>query len=143
MTIDAIAATGGTAGLTTGRTADRVPRQEMDGQLFLKLLVTQLSHQDPSNPMDTNAMISQTTELATMERLTELATRVEESFSLQMRSAASDLIGREVEYLGPGGSVVKGVATSVSFAGPVPLVNVGGGSVALDQISSVHSSHPH
>ena len=76
MTIDAISATASTPSLTTGRTAARVPKQEMDGELFLKLLVTQLSHQDPSSPMDTNAMISQTTELATMERLTELATRL-------------------------------------------------------------------
>ena len=139
MTIDAISATASTPSLTTGRTAARVPKQEMDGELFLKLLVTQLSHQDPSSPMDTNAMISQTTELATMERLTELATRVEESFSLQMRTAASDLIGREVDYLDATGATMTGVATSVSFAGPVPLVNIDGAAVALDQISSVRS----
>ena len=84
-------------------------------------------------------MISQTTELATMERLTALATQVQESFSLQMRTAASALIGKEVDYLDAAGATVKGVATSVSFAGPVPLVNIDGKAVALDSISAVRS----
>ncbi|MFB6610615.1 flagellar hook capping FlgD N-terminal domain-containing protein [Agromyces sp. NPDC056379] len=142
MTVDALTApTGSGTGpsLYTGATAKRAPKQEMDGELFLKLLVTQLSHQDPSSPMDTNAMISQTTELATMERLTALATQVQESFSLQMRTAASALIGKEVDYLDATGATVKGVATSVSFSGPVPLVNIDGKAVALDSISAVRS----
>jgi flagellar basal-body rod modification protein FlgD len=142
MTVDALTAPTGSAtgpSLYTGRTATRAPKQEMDGELFLKLLVTQLSHQDPSSPMDTNAMISQTTELATMERLTALATQVQESFSLQMRTSASALIGREVDYLDATGATVKGVATSVSFSGPVPLVNIDGKAVALDAISAVRS----
>jgi len=41
-------------------------KQEMDSELFMKLLVTQLRNQDPSSPMDTNEMITQTTQLATM-----------------------------------------------------------------------------
>ena len=142
MTVDALTATagsGGTSSLHTGNTTTSAPKQEMNSELFLKLLVTQLSHQDPSSPMDTNAMISQTTELATMERLTALATQVQESFSLQMRTAASALIGKEVEYLDATGATVKGIATSVSFSRPVPLVNIDGKAVALDSISAVRS----
>lgn len=139
-TIDALAATGATTSTSLYATAaSRAPKQEMDGEMFLSLLVTQLANQDPSNPMDTNEMIGQTTQLATMEQLTTLTTRQLESFSLQMRSAASALIGREVEYVDAGGKTVTGTVESVSFAGPVPLVNVGGTAVALDSISSVRS----
>lgn len=138
-------AVGATATATTNGTSlytgsnSRAPKQEMDGEMFLSLLVTQLANQDPSSPMDTNEMISQTTQLATMERLTAMQAQQQESFSLQMRSSAAALIGRDVEYTDAAGKTVTGTAASVSFAGPVPLVNVGGAAVALDQISSVRS----
>lgn len=133
-TVDAVGATSATLQTTA---AARPPKQEMDGELFLKLLVTQLANQDPSSPMDTNEMIGQTTQLATMEQLTTLTARQQESFSLQMRQAAAALIGSEVDYAGPDGKTVTGTVTSVSFAGPVPLVNVGGTAVALDAIAAV------
>lgn len=141
MPVDAIgaAAPADGASLYTGASTTRTPKQEMDGELFLQLLVTQLANQDPSSPMDTNAMIGQTTQLATMEQLTALSKRQEESFSLQMRTAAAALIGKEVEYLDADGATVKGVAGSVSFAGPIPTVDVGGVAVALDALSAVRT----
>lgn len=117
--------------------AVRTPKQEMDGELFMSLLVTQMKHQDPSSPMDTNAMISQFTELATMEKLTTMASNSSEGFSLQMRSAAAALIGQTVTYLDASGREVTGEAKSVSYAGGVPTVSVDGVDVTLDSISAV------
>jgi len=109
----------------------------MDSELFLTLLVTQLRNQDPSSPMDTNEMIGQTTNLATMEQLTNMAAMSEENFSLQMRMAAAGLIGQTVTYLNEAGESVSGTATSVSYRYGVPTVNVDGVDVKLDAISGV------
>ena len=117
--------------------ATRDPKQTMDSEVFMHLLVTQLRNQDPSSPMDTNQMISQTTELAMMEQLTTMAGLDEENFSLQMRTSAAALIGRTVSYTGPDGVAVTGVATSVSFVNAVPTVTVGGKEIQLDWISGV------
>jgi flagellar basal-body rod modification protein FlgD len=138
MPVDAITATGG--GIYTNSPA-REPKQVMDNEVFMSLLVTQLRNQDPSSPMDTNQMIGQTTQLAMMEQLTKLSTLNEENFSLQMRSAAAALIGKEVSYTGADGkTTVTGIATAVSFAGPVPQVTVGETDVALDAISGVNTA---
>lgn len=117
--------------------SNRATANTMDSEMFMKLLVTQLKNQDPSTPMDTNAMMSQTTQLAMMEQVTAQTTTANENFSLQMRIAASNLVGREVSYTGPDGVEVKGTATSVSFAEAVPKVSVGGKEVALDLISGI------
>lgn len=117
--------------------SSRATANTMDSEMFMKLLVTQLKNQDPSTPMDTNAMMSQTTQLAMMEQVTAQTTTANENFSLQMRIAASNLVGREVSYTGPDGVEVKGTATSVSFAEAVPQVSVGGKEVALDLISGI------
>jgi flagellar basal-body rod modification protein FlgD len=128
-------------GMYTTAAATRSPKQTMDSEVFMSLLVTQLRNQDPSSPMDTNQMIAQTTQLAMMEKLTALAATNDENFSLQMRMAAASLVGQEVSYADKDGKTVTGVATSVSYAGPVPQVTVGGKEIALDAISGI-TSHP-
>lgn len=129
------------SGMYTAPPATRTPKQTMDSEVFMSLLVTQLRNQDPSSPMDTNQMISQTTQLAMMEKLTALSATNDENFSLQMRMAAAALVGQEVSYDDENGASVTGIATSVSYAGPVPQVTVGGKEIALDAISGV-TTHP-
>jgi flagellar basal-body rod modification protein FlgD len=133
--IDAIAGTDSTSLYATRPTS--APKQEMDGEMFLSLLVTQLQNQDPSSPMDTNQMISQTTQLAMMEQITALTTTGTENFSLQMRMAAAALIGQDVSYTGTDGTTVTGVASSVSYSDAVPQVTIDGISIALDAISGI------
>ncbi|WP_240630275.1 flagellar hook assembly protein FlgD [Specibacter cremeus] len=115
----------------------RKPKQVMDSAVFMNLLVTQLRNQDPSSPMDTNQMISQTTQLATMEKLTSMDTTATENFSLQMRTSAAALIGQLVSWKDADGAEHSGIAGAVSFAGSVPTVTIGTDKVALDSISGV------
>ena len=115
----------------------RTPKQSLDSEAFMQLLVTQLRNQDPSSPMDTNQMISQTTQLAMMEKLTNMDTTAQEGFALQMRQAGAALIGHTVSYLDKNGDTQTGLASSVSYAGAVPIVTVGDQKLALDAILGV------
>ena len=134
--VDGVSGTAAASGLYAN-TPTRVPKQTLDSEAFMSLLVTQLKNQDPSSPMDTNAMIGQTTQLAMMEQLTGMNKTSGENFALQMRVAASALIGQQVSYLNEEGAPVTGKASSVSFAGGVPTVTIGGVDVNLDSISGV------
>lgn len=137
MTVEAVSAP---SSIYTGSTTDPAARKQvLDGEVFLKLLVTQLTHQDPSSPMDTNEMISQTTQLAMMEQLTTLADNGTEAFALSMRQAATALIGQEATYEDADGKPVTGVVTKVSFDGPIPQVTIGDKTVALDAITGITS----
>lgn len=135
MPVDPVASTTGT-GLYTAAAA-RTPKQTMDGEVFMSLLVTQLRNQDPSSPMDTNEMISQTTQLAMMEQMTDLTRTSEENFSLQMRSSAAALLGQTASYTDEDGKAVRGVVSAVSYAGSVPTVTIGGREIPLDALSGV------
>ena len=117
---------------TTGST--RAPQQEMNADVFMQLLVTQLRNQDPSSPMDTNEMLAQTTQLASMEQLTTMTKLTEENFSLNMRAAASALLGQSVDYKDADGKTASGTVSSVTFAAKVPVVNVNGVAVRLDEL---------
>ena len=115
----------------------RTPKQSLDSEAFMQLLVTQLRNQDPSSPMDTNQMISQTTQLAVMEKLTNMDTTSQEGFALQMREAAAALVGHTISYLDKDGVTQTGVASSVSYAGAVPVVTVGDQKIDLDAVLGV------
>lgn len=138
MTVEAIQPSAGASLFAAAPTVK--PTQSMDSAMFMKMLVIQMKNQDPSSPMDTNAMIGQTTQLAMMEKLTELSTNSGADLSIQMRTAAAALIGKQASYNGPDGTPVKGEVTSVSFSGTTPTVSIGGKNIDLATVSAVSNS---
>ena len=65
---------------------------------FLKLLVTQLQHQDPMNPTDNNEFMNQMTSYSTLEQVTNLAVLV------LGQPKVGQGHGRPVRRVGPGGT---------------------------------------
>ncbi|MDH2443861.1 flagellar hook capping FlgD N-terminal domain-containing protein [Amnibacterium sp. CER49] len=121
----------------TSATSKAKPNQTMDSQMFLKLLTTQLRNQDPSSPMDSGQMISQTSQLASMEQLTNLSSATTNSYDLQMRSAAANVLGKQVTWTGADGSAQSGTVTAVGFTGTTPTLTVGSATVSLSEVTGV------
>jgi len=139
----ATAGANGSASLYTNPAAGAAPaKNELDSQAFLNLLVAQLRFQDPSSPMDTNQMMAQTTQLASMEQLTALNTTSQESFALSMRNNAANLVGKTVSYTDADGNEAHGLVTSVKYEGAVPTVLVNGIAIPLDAVASVTTGTP-
>ena len=133
MSIDSItSASGGMYSAAAVEASAKKDNATLDKQAFLQLLIAQLSNQDPSSPMDTDSLMTQTTQMASMEALTSLSTTQRDSFALQMRANATGLVGQQVSYTGADGATVQGTATAVRFGGQVPTVTVDGIEVALD-----------
>jgi flagellar basal-body rod modification protein FlgD len=136
MSISPVSSPVGATSLTSA-TPTRTPKQALDSSVFMDLLVTQLKNQDPSSPMDTNAMIGQTTQLAMMEKLTQLATDSTQGLSVQQRAAAAALIGKAVTYLTGDGTAGAGRVGSVSYSGSTPTLTIGGASIPLGSITGI------
>lgn len=72
---------------------------ELDQNAFMKLLLEQLKHQDPTSPMDNSQFIQQTSMMTMVEKMTKMATLMEESnnsmLTLQKYEA---LTGRTATY---------------------------------------------
>ncbi|MCR2793222.1 flagellar hook capping protein [Microbacterium sp. zg.Y625] len=135
-TIDPVAAV--SSAPTTALPA--APKQSLDSEVFLHLLVTQMKNQDPSSPLDTNEMMAQTTQLAMMEQLTALSDSFSESFALSMRQAAAALVGQHASYVDADGVTQSGLVSKVSFEQGVPTVTIGDATVPLDAVSGVTAS---
>jgi flagellar basal-body rod modification protein FlgD len=92
MSIDVGAVTGTQSSLYTNSTSSTAAKQSLDSESFMTLLVAQLKYQDPSSPMSTNEMMTQTTQLASMEQLTKLSTTMSDAqFCCRTRRPRSQL----------------------------------------------------
>ena len=103
MTIAAIEATG----VSTTAKAVSSDTAIMGKNDFLNLLVAQLQHQDPLNPLDSTEFTAQLAQFTSLEQLNNVNTNLEslQSYQAAIKNAqAVDLIGKTVEA--PGNTVV-------------------------------------
>ncbi|WP_147819194.1 flagellar hook assembly protein FlgD [Salidesulfovibrio onnuriiensis] len=78
-------------------------KKSVDQESFLTLLVAQLTHQDPMNPMEDTDMTSQLAEFSSLEQLTSINTGIENLGSAQERTdmlTAVSFIGKSVRASG-------------------------------------------
>jgi len=111
----------------------------MDKDTFLKLLVTQLQHQDPTAPADSSQWTAQMAQFSTVEQLTNLAKTTQQGTRSAAVNEAVGLLGRTVSYsLNKGGEVVSGKVESVDLSGDAPTLTIGGVSaITTDKLSNV------
>ncbi|WP_215538459.1 flagellar hook assembly protein FlgD [Borreliella bavariensis] len=103
---------------------------------FLKLLITQLRYQDPTNPMKDKEFISQMAQFSALEQMTNMSKSFEKlSSSLGIRRDL-DLLGKVIEFQHGDGEIVKGRVTNIK-TGTIPQVMVNGNYYVYKNILSV------
>jgi flagellar basal-body rod modification protein FlgD len=93
---------------------------------FLKLMVAQLQHQDPMNPMQDSDMMGQMASFSTLEQITNMAAANQTIASNLSSTGAIGLIGRTVTYTDENDLSHTGVVEKVTTAGGKPSLTVAG-----------------
>jgi flagellar basal-body rod modification protein FlgD len=88
--------------------------KDLDINQFLQLMVSELTHQDPLNPMDNTQLVQQLGELRSIAASDQLTTTLQAMQTQQSLTTASGLIGKTVTALGSDGQDVTGTVSSVS-----------------------------
>ena len=114
-----------------------VPTQMLSQQDFLKLLVTQMTSQDPLKPTDAQDLLSQMTQFSTLNANTALQTQLGQMQNLNEFSEAGNLLGKQVMLQVSDTATAQGVVSGVDTSGSVPQIIVNGQSYSLAQVLSV------
>jgi flagellar basal-body rod modification protein FlgD len=117
--------------LTPGRTA----QAELGKDDFLKLLIAQLSHQDPTQPLQDREFVAQMAQFSTLEQMTNMNGELSKVLGLLARSQAVNLLGRTVEIL-QGQSSITGRVEAISGS-QYPQVLVDGRYYDVSEVVSV------
>ena len=92
-------------------------------QDFLKILLTQLTFQDPLKPMDNQQFMAQMAQFTALEQTQQLNRRIDVLLSTQASLQSVGLIGRTVDVVRDGGTLT-GTVKALSLAGETPQLTV-------------------
>jgi flagellar basal-body rod modification protein FlgD len=110
----------------------------LDKNDFLKILITQLSHQDPTQPMDDKAFIAQMAQFSSLEQMTNMSDGLAKVATLVAKSQAVGLLGNAVD-IANGGETVTGIVEAVT-AGDYPQLLVNGQYYDYSQVQKVKTN---
>lgn len=113
-------------------------KNELGKDDFLKLLITQLTHQDPLEPVSDTEFIAQMAQFSTLEQMTNVAKGVESLLSVTKLNAQS-YIGKEVIYYDDNTGLYQqsSVRSAIFEDGEVYLELENGKYILLDEIKAV------
>lgn len=106
-------------------------KKEMDRDAFLKILITQLQNQDPTQPMQDRDFIAQMAQFSSLEQMN----KVSQTNSMML---GAQLIGTKVSYRGGDGALLTGDVTGVEKSGGLVYVLIGDKQVDLNSIESIN-----
>jgi flagellar basal-body rod modification protein FlgD len=113
----------------------RKPQQNLGKDDFLKLLITQLSYQDPTAPMQDKEFIAQMAQFSSLEQMTSMAADFSKLTAMVSGSEASQSLGKNVELV-EGENVIQGTVKAVT-RGEIPMVLVNGSYYNWNQVKKV------
>jgi len=105
---------------------------------FLKLLITQLSNQDPTSPMENTEFISQMAQFSSLEQMTNMSNEFTKLANMLNSGEAVSMLGKSVE-LNIGDTSITGVVDAVT-RGTNPQVQVNGMLYSMDQVNAVYGN---
>ena len=116
----------------------RKTSQSLGKDDFLKLLITQLSNQDPTSPMEDTEFIAQMAQFSSLEQMTNMNANFEKMNAMLTSDQAVNTIGRTVEIdAGDGAGQVVGTVQGVTY-GTNPQVLVGNRYYDMSKIQAVY-----
>lgn len=126
----------------TGATGTSQSAASLSSDDFFKLLITQLTNQDPMEPTSNQELLQQISSIRDIELSTTLTESLQRLAGQQQFGSASTLIGKYVTSVpGADGNVNAGVVVGVKFdsSGQPTLQLSTGVELAMNQLASIVS----
>lgn len=116
MSVDAIGSVVGSG--SSGITASSLNQSDL-----LKIFLTQLTYQDPLNPVDSREFLAQLAQFTNVQQTQELSQNLTGLLSVQSVSQSIGLIGKTVQVLRNGQELV-GTVSTLQFQSGQPLLTL-------------------
>lgn len=121
-------------------------KQQLEKDDFLKLLVTELQHQDPTNPMQDREFIAQMAQFSSMEQMLNMNKNLEGFVNKFDFQSTFGLLGKKVELVTESETadqetgkerITNGIVESISKQGSQIFVVVNGESFPVSDIKTI------
>lgn len=92
-------------------------------QSLLKIILTQLTYQDPLKPVDNFEFVSQLAQFTQLEQTRQMTDKIDQLLSVQSATQTLGLLGRTVDVQ-TDTALLNGVVKSVSFKDSAPQLSI-------------------
>jgi flagellar basal-body rod modification protein FlgD len=110
-------------------------KNELDMNDFLKILTTQLSHQDPAAPMEDKEFVAQMAQVSSLKQMSGMAQDIARLTAILGGGEATAALGKDVEIV-EGDKMVQGTVRAVTRGGE-PTVLVDGAYYQWKKVTQV------
>ncbi|HEU5123967.1 MAG TPA: flagellar hook capping FlgD N-terminal domain-containing protein [Verrucomicrobiae bacterium] len=131
----------GATGANAETQAPVLPQKTLNQNDFFKLLIAQMTAQDPMNPMSNEDFMGQMAQFSSLEQTRTMGDTIASMRDEQQMLQANSLIGRDVNLQIDTG-VVHGTVTAVQMDGTTPKIVVGDAAYDLSQVLTITASSP-
>ena len=118
----------------------------LDFQSLLRIILTQLTYQDPLKPVDNFQFVSQLAQFSQLQQSQTLNDQITNLLAAQSASQATSLLGRTIDF-SAGAATLSGTVQSFSFTTGQPTVTIktAGGQVisniSIADIAQIGRAH--
>lgn len=107
---------------------------------FLKLLIAQLTHQDPLNPTDSEEFTAQLTQFSSLEELTNINTNLQDILAFQ-KSQQNAMLPSLIDKAVKTNEDISGVVTGITFEDDIAYLILDNNiKVNLSDITSIEGN---
>lgn len=140
MSVDAVSSNkSATAPVSNLGQVSRIPSQVLDQDDFLKLVMAQMTAQDPLNPKKDTDFIAQMAQFSALEQSRTMQSDMAQLRSEQQVLQANSLIGRQVTVLDDSKTILGGQVSAVHMLDGSPRLVVGGDDYSLSQVLTIQA----
>lgn len=108
---------------TSGATSVAQNAYGLQFDSLLKIILTQLTYQDPMKPLDNTEFVSQLAQFSQLQQTQSLNDQISSLLAAQSASQATSLLGKVVDVATPT-AALSGTVTSVSFTSGSPTLTI-------------------
>jgi len=120
--------------------ADEIGFAGLTSQDFMKLLIAQLQNQDPTNPLDSDQLLNQITQMRNLQSSIELESALKNLTLSQQLSGATSFLGKMVTALhGDNDQEIQGIVERVQVKDGKALLTIEGTDIELSEVVSVEA----
>ncbi len=109
----------------------------LDSDQFMQILLAQLTHQNPLEPMDNNEMMNQFSQLNSLQELRSIHVAMEKVSVSNQTTYLASLIGKTVKVNRPDGKTLEGVVDGVITEKDKPQLLIGSETVDLADVREI------
>jgi|JFJP01.1.fsa_nt_gi flagellar basal-body rod modification protein FlgD len=109
----------------------------LDSNQFMQILMAQLTHQNPLEPMDSNEMMNQFSQLNSLQELRDIHTAMDKVSVSNQTTYLASLIGKTIKANRSDGKILEGVVDGVLADKDNPQIRIGTELVDLADVIEI------